>query len=86
MKQACAACCGCVYSQFGSHNAGKVRHLNGVVEHILAIAGPIGETAKELDDFVMNAMNVRFQDRAFPFRFDFMFDFTAGFFHRFFDS
>ena len=80
------ACNGGVKAQFGSHHTGKVGDFEGVVQHVLTVAGAVTQPAQQLDKLVMNAVNAGGKHGALTFGFDGGINLTAGFFNGFLDS
>ena len=55
-----------VGAELGGHNAGQMADLDGVLEHVLTVAGAIAHAAQELDQLAMDAVHDRF--RKWPVR------------------
>ena len=75
-----------VRAQLGGHHAGQVADLNGVLEHVLAVAGAVAQTAQDLDQLMVDAVLVRFKDGLFARLADLLIHFLAGLLHHFLDA
>ena len=65
VQQACPLGQGHVGAQLSGHQACQVADLNGMLEHILTIAGTEAQAAQELDQLVMNAVLIGFKHGLF---------------------
>ena len=73
---------GGIQPQFGSHHARKERHLQRVVQHVLAVTGAVAQAAQQLHQLVVNAAQAHFQHGALALLLDGGLHFPAGLFHR----
>src|SRR5450830_775125 len=55
-----------VGAQLGGHDAGEMGYLDGVVEHVLAVAGAVLEAPEDSDEFGRHAVHVRVEAGLFP--------------------
>ena len=53
---------GDVGADLGGQQPGHVGHLNGVVEHVLAVAGAVAHPAQQLDQLGVQAVDVGLKD------------------------
>ena len=75
-----------VRAQLGGHHAGQMADLDGMLEHVLAVAGAVAQTAQNLDQLVMDAVLMRFKHGLFARLADLLIHFLAGLFHHFLDA
>ena len=85
MQQAGALRQSDVRTQLCGHQACEVAHFDGVLQHVLAIAGTEPQAAQQLDEFVVNPVLVGFEDRVLPGFADLVLHFLPGFFNHLFD-
>src|SRR5450756_2034696 len=55
-----------VGAQLGGHDAGEMSHLDGVVEHVLAVAGAVLEAPEDSDELGRHAVHVGVEAGLFP--------------------
>ena len=67
VQQAGALCQRRIDAQLRRHVAGQMRHFDGMAQNVLPIARPEAETAEDLDELGVNAVNTRFKNGAFAF-------------------
>ena len=51
-----------IRAQLRRHQTGQMADLDAVLEHVLAVARAIAHAAKQLDQLVVDAVHVRFED------------------------
>ena len=76
---------GHVLSQFSGDQSAKMRHLNGVIEHVLSVAGTVFLPAQQLDDFRMESMHSCFKGCPFALLLDGLLHLPAGLVHHIVD-
>ena len=52
-----------VGAQLGGHDAGQMRDLDGVLEHVLAVAGAVLQPAEQLDELGVQAVDAGLEGR-----------------------
>ena len=70
-----------ISAQFRRHHAGNVADLDGVLQHILTVAGPVMETAQHLHQLRVQVPHAALKGGALTLRFDGGIHLTAGLFH-----
>ena len=85
VEQTGPLCGGYVHTQLGGNQTGNMADLNGVVQHVLAVAGTVLHTAQQLDDFGVQTVNVRFKSCPLAFCLNGGIDFLLCFGNHFFD-
>ena len=75
-----------VGAQLRGHQAGQVGHLDGVLEHVLAVARAVSHAAQELDQFVVDAVHVGLKDRLLAGLADLVVHLAAGLLDHFLDA
>ena len=83
MQQTGTPCQGGVQSQLGRHAARQLRHLYGVLQHILAVAGAVAHPAQQLHQLGMQVVYAGLNNCPFAVLLDFSFHLTAGLLHGF---
>ena len=86
MNQTCTFCSSNICTQFRCHNACQVCNLNGVLQHVLTVAGAVTHTSQKFNHIWMHAVYVGFQNSTFAVLFNLGLNFTLRFFNHFFDS
>ena len=86
MKQTRALGSRGIRAELLSHNPGQKGHFNGMLEHILAVAGTVTKPPQQFDQFGMQVGNADLIGGAFTGLLDKRLDLAAGFFHRFLDA
>ena len=77
---------GHIAAQFGGHDPRQMGNLDGMVQHVLAIAGAVAHAAQQLDQFRMNGMQVGFEHGLFAGFANLLIHFPLGLFHHFLDA
>ena len=77
---------GHVDAELGSEQAGNVRNLDGVVEHILAVTGAVLHAAEQLDELGMQAVDVCLENGALALGLDGGVDLLLGLGDHFLDA
>ena len=77
---------GHIDAELRGHQACDMRHFDGVIQNILAIAGTILLAAQELDQLRMQAMHAGLKDGALALLLDDQIDLPPGFFHTVLDA
>ena len=75
-----------VGAQLGGHDARQVGHLDGVLKHVLAVAGAVFHAAQQANQFVVNAVQVGFEDGLFAGLADLVVDLLASLLDHFLDA
>ena len=86
MQQAGALCLCGIDAQLSGENAGDMRNLNGVLQHILTIACAVTHASEQLDQLRMQTVHAGFENCAFAFLLDDLILFAAALFDHFFDA
>ena len=72
-----------VRAYFGSHNARKMGNLDGVLQHVLAVAGAVFKSAQQLNKFVMQPVYAAFENGLLARFADLLIHFLARLFNHF---
>ena len=75
-----------VSPQLRGHHARQLRHLNGVAQHILAVAGTVMQAAQHFHQLRVQPAHAGFKGGALAFGFDNGIHFTFGFLHHFLNA
>ena len=75
-----------VRPQLRSHHAAQVADFDGMLEHVLAVAGAVAKTAQQLDQFGMDAMLTGLEHGLLAGLPDLVLHLLAGLFHALFDA
>ena len=86
MQQAGTARQGGVESQLGRHAAGQLRHLDGMLQYVLAVAGAVTHPAQQPHQLGVQMVHAGFDHRALAVLLDLGLHLAAGLFHRFLDA
>ena len=74
-----------IQSQFRGKNAAELGNFDGMLQDILPVAGTVIEPSQQLDHFVVDAVNIGFQNSMFAFCTNPLFHFSFCLFHHFFN-
>ena len=77
---------GHIAAQFGGHDPRQMGNLDGMVQHVLAIAGAVAHAAQQLDQLMMDAVHVGLEDRLLAGLADLVVDLAAGLLDHFLDA
>ena len=86
VQQACALCDVHIDAQLRGHKTGEVGDLDGVVEHVLAVAGAVLHAAEQLDDLGVQAVDIRLERGALALGLDSRVDFLLRLGDHFLDT
>ena len=75
-----------VQPQLRRHHTGELCDLDGMLVHILAVAGAVFEPAEQFDQLGMQAEDTDFEHGGFAVLLDLLIQFLAHLFHRLFDA
>ena len=77
---------GHVGADLGGQQAGDVGHLDGVVKHVLAIAGAVAHPSQELDQLRVQTVNIGLKNGALAFSLDGCVHLTLSLLHHLLDT
>ena len=75
-----------VGAHLGGHDAGQMRHLDGVVQHVLAVAGAVLHAAQIPDELMVQPMDAHLQHGGFAGLTDLVADLLLGLLHHLLDA
>ena len=65
-----------ITAELGCHDAGEVRDLDGMIEHVLAVARAVAQAAEQSDELRMESVDTRLECRLFASFLDALVDFA----------
>ena len=75
-----------IRAQLRGHQAGEVGHLDGMLEHVLSVAGAVAHAAEQLDELMVDAVHVRLEHGLLAGLADLVVHLAAGLFDHFLDA
>ena len=75
-----------VETELGGHHARELRDFNGVLVHVLAVAGTVLEPAEQLDQLGVQAEDAHFEHGGLAVFLDLLVQLFADLFYRLFDA
>ena len=83
MQKTRALCKSYVLAHLRRDDAAQLRHLNGVVEHVLTVACSVFKSAQQFNNLRVKTVNARFKHSALAFFFNSDIQLALHFFPRF---
>ena len=75
-----------IHAQLRGHKTGNVGHFDGVIQHVLAVAGAVAHAAQKLDQLGIEAVDIGLKHGTLAFGLDGGIDLALGFGHHFLDA